>query len=148
MKTTAQTIIGRIFIGLIIGVSLLSYPGIAFQSNHQRGNVFERADRELYNVGSKAGFNATYSRGTLQVFIASIIRELLTFLGIVFFVLVLYAGVLWMTAGGKEDQVERARNILSRAGIGLAIVLLAYAITVFVMRALMRGAGLDPLNAP
>ena len=141
MKATTQAIIGRIFVGLIISISLLSYPGIAFQQD-----VFQRADRELYDVGSEAGFNVSYRRGTLQIFIARIIRELLTFLGILFFVLVLYAGALWMTAGGKEDQVERARNILTRAGTGLAIVLLGYAITVFVMRALMRGAGLDPLN--
>jgi len=34
-----------------------------------------------------------------------------------------------MTAGGKDEQVKKAQNIIQRSAIGLFIVVLAYAIT-------------------
>jgi hypothetical protein len=37
-----------------------------------------------------------------------------------------------MTAIGKENQVEKAKNIIIQAVIGLVIVLAAYAITSFI----------------
>ena len=46
--------------------------------------------------------------------------------------LIIYGGILWMTAMGKENQVEKAKNIIIQAVIGLVIVLAAYAITSFI----------------
>lgn len=109
-------------------------------------DVWSDAWNEVSSVGIEAGYNTAYRSGSLQVFIARIIAQLLTFLGIIFFILILYAGFLWMTAGGNEENIGKAKRILTSAGIGLAIVVLAYAITVFVMRAFLSGAGLDTLN--
>jgi len=47
-----------------------------------------------------------------------------------------YAGLMWMTAGGNEDRIKKARQILIAAIIGLVIVLSAYAITQFIGGAL------------
>tara|TARA_Y100000310_G_scaffold344313_1_gene456357 strand:+ start:2117 stop:2527 length:411 start_codon:yes stop_codon:yes gene_type:complete len=40
-----------------------------------------------------------------------------------FMVLIIYAGWLWMTAQGKEDQVERAKKIIIGSLIGLTIII-------------------------
>jgi len=70
-----------------------------------------------------------------------IIRYALGLLGFVFLLLTLYAGFLWMTAGGDEGNIEKAKGILTASTIGLAIILLSYAITVFVFRVvLLEGA--------
>ena len=61
-----------------------------------------------------------------------IIAAVLTMVGIIFLALMVYAGILWMTARGKDDQVERAREIIIASVIGLFIVVSAYAITAFV----------------
>ncbi len=53
-------------------------------------------------------------------------------LGIVATVLMLYAGFLWMTAGGEDAKVEKARKIIFGAIIGIIIILTAFAITRFV----------------
>jgi len=45
--------------------------------------------------------------------------------------LMVYAGFLWMTAGGVEENVTKAKSLLMQAVIGLAIVLSAYSITIF-----------------
>ena len=65
--------------------------------------------------------------------IAIIIRTALSLLGVIFLALLVYGGYLWMTDKGNEDQVKRARNLISAAVIGLIIVLSAYAISIFVL---------------
>ena len=63
----------------------------------------------------------------------NIIHIILGFLGVIFLGLMLYAGFLWMTAGGKEDQVGKAKKILLNSTIGLGIILAAWTITSFVI---------------
>ncbi len=69
---------------------------------------------------------------------ANFIKAVLAFLGIIFLILILYAGFLWMTAEGSEDRVKKAKGIIQRAVIGLAVVVLAYALTNFVFDILLK----------
>lgn len=71
--------------------------------------------------------------------IAAVIQTALSFLGVVFLLLIIYGGYLWMTARGNETQVEKAKNLLMAAVIGLIIVVSAYAISYFVMQKLGEG---------
>lgn len=57
-----------------------------------------------------------------------ILGSLLAFLGIVFMVLMVMAGLRWMTARGNEQEVEKAKKTIEGAAIGLLIVVLAYAL--------------------
>lgn len=58
----------------------------------------------------------------------------LTLVGLIFLILTVYAGFLWMTARGDEGQVEKAQEIITASVIGLIIVVSAYAITTFVTK--------------
>jgi len=78
----------------------------------------------------KAGLNK--SNNDLPKLAGGLIGNVLAFLGLAFFVLVIYGGILWMTAAGNDDQVKKARQIITAAVIGLVIVLSAYAITAFI----------------
>lgn len=89
-------------------------------------------DTSLEEVGDTAGLQET----SLPTVIGRIIGVFLSILGIVFLILVIYAGFLWMTAAGDSAKVEKARKILVQAVIGLIITLSAYAITSFVIRSL------------
>ncbi len=85
----------------------------------------------------------------IRVIIARIIRVVLGLIGIILVVLIIYGGYIYMTAGGNEEQISKAKAILKNAMIGLAIVLAAYSIVLFVMRMLglkfnEGGAGLNP----
>lgn len=60
-----------------------------------------------------------------------IIGVALSFVGAIFFILMIYGGFLWMTARGDEGQVTKAKDMIFAAVIGLVIVLSAYAITSF-----------------
>ncbi|MBI3115589.1 MAG: hypothetical protein HYZ09_03835, partial [Candidatus Kerfeldbacteria bacterium] len=39
---------------------------------------------------------------------------------------------MWMTAAGNDERIDKAKKVISAAVIGLIIVLLAWAIVIFV----------------
>ncbi len=71
--------------------------------------------------------------GSLEAGIGTIIGAILSLVGVLFMVLLVYGGILWMTAGGNDEQVARARKIIIQSVIGLIVVMLAYAVSVFLI---------------
>ena len=69
-----------------------------------------------------------------RIIVGQIIQAFLGLLGMIFICLTLYAGFLWMTAGGNEDQVTQSKTLLTQATIGLIIMLLSYGITSLAFR--------------
>jgi hypothetical protein len=61
----------------------------------------------------------------------------LSFVGAIFFILIVVSGIQWMTAGGNEEKVTKARTRLVNASIGLAITVAAYFITWFISNTLL-----------
>jgi len=94
---------------------------------------------ELTNNLNSVGGTAydTEDPTPLPEMVGNIIKVVLTFLGVVVIVIVIYAGFLWMTAGGNPEDVTKAKQWLTNAVIGLAIILAAYAITNFVITSLL-----------
>lgn len=88
------------------------------------------------NVANAAFSNIGFSRKDPREIVANIIKILLGFLGTIAVVLIIYAGFLWMTAGGKPDNTKKAKDIMSAAVTGLVIILISYGITLFVTQAL------------
>jgi len=70
---------------------------------------------------------------------STIITTLLSLLGVIFITLTIYAGFLWMTAQGNDQQVEKAMSIIKKAVIGFLIIMSAYSITYFVFRNVPTG---------
>lgn len=114
-----------LFLGLFF-VGLVATAAIAFAQTPP--------DLGISQVGNTLGLPAT----DIRLIIARIIRVFLGLLGIIAVVLIIYAGFLWMTAGGNEDKVAQSKKILANAAIGLAIVLSSYAIVSFVMSRLLE----------
>ena len=71
--------------------------------------------------------------------IAKIINTVLSMLGVIFLILMLYGGYLWMTAAGKEERVTKAKNLITAAIIGVILVVSAYAISYFVIEKITSG---------
>ena len=69
----------------------------------------------------------------IRIQILKVLNVVLTLLGIVMVVLILMAGYQWMTAGGNQEQVGKAKKTLTNSVIGLAIVLSSYGISYFIM---------------
>lgn len=86
---------------------------------------------KLTNVAGQAGFQD--EDPNIATTIGTIIKGFLSLLGIVFMGYVIYAGQLWMTARGNEEQIIKAKAIIRGSIIGIIIIFAAYAITDFVI---------------
>jgi len=95
---------------------------------------------------SQAGTNAGYyveSAGTADeaataALVGQIIAVILSFLGVVFLVIIIYSGFQWMTAGGNEETITKAKKRIVNSVIGLVIVFTAYLITYFITNVLIE----------
>jgi TRAP-type C4-dicarboxylate transport system permease small subunit len=88
------------------------------------------------------GLEATANAAKLNTGLASkkpaeivgyIISVFLSLLGILFFILIVYGGYLWMTSYGNETKVTKAKELIINAAIGLVIIIAAYTISSFVI---------------
>ncbi len=75
----------------------------------------------------------------ISVVVAAVIRVMLTFLGVIFICLMIFAGFRWMTSAGNEEAISKAKRIMIAAIIGVVIVILAFAITTFVFDTILKG---------
>jgi len=91
-------------------------------------------DTGLKKTAEKAGLET----GNLASIIGNLLKIVYSFLGVVLLILIIYAGILWMTAGGDETQVKKAKDWILNALIGLAIILMAYVFTDYIMRRIME----------
>ncbi len=92
-------------------------------------------------LGAAGGSNgANLSNTDPRVIAARIIKVALSVIGTIFLALVVYAGFLWMTAGGEDGKIETAKKLLYDGVIGLAIILSAYAITYFVFDVMLKSS--------
>lgn len=122
----------------IIVFTILFIFGIGISTNVLASNFNQEAAVQLKAAGvTGAGYNGTITSPT--VIATSYIKTILTLVGTVFLGLTIYGGVLWMTAGGNEDQVEKAKKTITRSIIGLIIITSSYSISLFAER-LAKGA--------
>jgi len=101
-------------------------------------NSLNGAATDVGSIATSAGLNQ--SQGLPQI-VGSTISILLGLLGIVFVVLVVYAGFLYLTSNGEETNVKKAKKLLTQAVIGLIIIVSAYAISSYVIDALVSVSG-------
>jgi len=81
--------------------------------------------------GGAAAPNAS-AQGNLGDNIAQIINYFLGMLGLVAVAMLIYAGVLMVTAAGDEEAIGKAKKIITYAVIGIVIIVLSYTIIGFV----------------
>ncbi len=90
----------------------------------------------LQNTGTASGYDVAQKEQGIYNIISAVINATLSLMGVIFLALIVYGGYLYMTAGGDESKVEKARSTITRAVIGLLIVILAYSIANFVVPAI------------
>ena len=68
----------------------------------------------------------------------SVINTGLIFLGMITVVMIIVAGFMWLLAGGVEEKIKKAKDLLQGAVVGLVIVLSSYGLAQFIFTALQR----------
>ena len=109
---------------LVILILILIFPYFVFGQTMKGG---------LQELGQASGYQTSgISETTISSIAGTAVSVFLSILGIIFIVLMLYGGYLWMTAGGKEEQLTKAKELIQAAVIGLIIIVAAYAISFFI----------------
>ena len=110
---------------LLVGILVLTAPISMAGSNFSQG------------LTDTAGRTGLKNRPPADI-AAQVVKTLLTLVGIIFMILIIYSGFTWMTSQGVEEKVKKAQKSFTRASIGLAIIFFAYVITSFVAFTLER----------
>lgn len=106
-------------------VSVLLVPALVY------GQVLNEG---LTNFASGAGLSTAES--DLPTLIGGIVKVILSLLGLIATILLIVGGFMWMTSGGNEEKVGKAKQLMGAAIIGLVIVVIAYAAATFVVNQL------------
>lgn len=97
------------------------------------------ADSVLSDAKTASGLGG--SATSIYSSLGSLIGVLFGVLGIIFLLLVLRAGFMWMTAQGDPKAITKAKDIMIQAVVGLVILLSAYSITEYVFGNLILASG-------
>jgi|GEM_PF-762591 len=76
---------------------------------------------------------------TLTDTIKKIVTAVLGIIGLIAVLYLIYGGVLYLTSGGNEEQVGKAKNVILYAIIGVIIIVLSYAIVSWVFTKFFGG---------
>jgi len=139
MKLTKKKFIAGL-LTLAIAVTMIGLPlmvGAQVDDTTELTNAQDNLDS--FRTASGLG------KSDLSTMIGKIVQAILSLLGVVAVLIVLYGGFKWMTASGDETKVDGAKKLIISGVIGLVIVVAAYAIAQFVLDSLItasnNGAG-------
>ncbi len=117
-----------------VGLSMLSMP---FTAGAQG---LKDAKGGIEEVGTALNAGGVNSTTTLPGLIGNLINVVLSVMGILFVLLIVYAGILYMQAGANPDNAKKAKGLIINAIIGLVIVIASYAISTFIIDQLVNVA--------
>lgn len=130
-----------------IKLSLLTVFWLLFfvlVSQSQAAGLLQTVQEGGLNEIGITGYGTATTPQDPRVFVARIINIAISFLGIIFTVLTVYAGFQWMTSGGDSGKIDNAKKRLSAGIIGLVIVLASWGISSYVANCVWYVAGNDP----
>ncbi len=78
---------------------------------------------------------------SVGTFVGDIIRWVLGLIGVILVALIVYGGFLYMTSAGNEDQVDRAKKVLTYSIIGLIVIVIAWIAADYIMSAVLGTTG-------
>lgn len=79
-----------------------------------------------------------FEKATPAEIIGQVVGVGLSFIAVIFFLLLLYGGFTWMMARGNEQEVEKAIGLIQAAVFGLIVVMAAYAVVSFLSKSFIK----------
>lgn len=92
-------------------------------------------------TAGQAGISTDKTGSDLPAVMGRAINNLFGILGVVFLTVVLIGGFQWMTAGGNEEKVGKAKAWVINGINGMIVVFLAYVLVFTILAALNSAVG-------
>ena len=115
----------KIFFILIL---LVLITGILIGFNQAQAFKFTDVTSFYGQTASKTGLTQTDP----AILVAIVIQQVLTIVGALLIILLIYGGITWMTAGGNEERVGKAKKTILYSVIGVIVIIGSYSITFFI----------------
>lgn len=64
--------------------------------------------------------------------VKAMVNYFIGFLGFIAVITFVYAGVLWVVSGGNDEQITKAKKIMTYSALGLLVVILSFSIVTFI----------------
>ena len=116
---------------------------VAFFPNNLKAQIFDGGEepekegvKEIEEALGRTGITETKDIGDL---ILKYVNFALPYLALAAFVGFVYAGFLYVTAYGNEEQIQKSKKILIYAVVGLIVVILSYSIVQLFTEELVEG---------
>lgn len=84
---------------------------------------------------------ATGGQGSFRELLLTFLNFFLGFLGLLAVIMIIYGGILYVSAAGNQESIDKGKKIIMYAVIGIVIILLSFALVNTVLGGL--GAGQD-----
>lgn len=92
---------------------------------------FGKSSERLQKIGIDSNFNTTQTFSPALV-VTNVIVYILSFVGLVFLVMILYSGFKMIFAGGNDQEIDAAKTRLKNAVLGFIVIVLAFSILLFI----------------
>ncbi len=102
----------------------LSFASVALAQAPTTGTVLPGGG--LDPSGANLGSQGVTDTASLVAVIIGLVQWVAWFVGLMAVLMGLYAGILFITAGGNAETITKARNILLYAIVGVAVAVLAF----------------------
>lgn len=109
---------------ILASVGLLALFGVV--GNVSAGGLGSQVTSGVEAVGGNSGASLTDG-------IKNIINMMLYIIGVVAVLVIIYSGIIFVTAAGDSGKIATAKNAILYAVVGLIVAILAYAIVNFVI---------------
>ncbi len=93
----------------------------------------------MNEAGNAGGYDQETDEKTMSEIVGVVINAFLSLLGVIFVSLIVYGGSLWMTDAGNNEKVQKAKQLIGNAIIGLIITASAWAFWLFIFKKIILG---------
>lgn len=102
--------------------------------NSCKGGQDTSTEENKYQVADASSLNQ-FAGLTIQNVIGNGIATAMKILGSIAFAIMVFAGFMWMTAGGNSDKSRKSMEMMIWAALGVVVILSSYTIVKFVLDA-------------
>lgn len=110
-------------------------------------------------AGGDYGLTKTIAKGNLPLVfnedksdivasVGGVVGIILSFVGLLFLILIVYSGIMWMTASGNDQQIDKSKKTMIWAVIGIVCIFASFAAVQFIGEQSTKPVFVDETNSP
>ncbi|MFH0853036.1 MAG: Ig-like domain-containing protein [bacterium] len=130
-------LVKRFYLGIITGILLTSVLTLALAYFGSPAPVEAQTSFSIEDIGGQVGLGTADLKGV----VINVIKWALGIMALVAVSFIIYGGIIWMTSHGNKDKIDKAKQIIISAVIGLIIVLISWAIVTYVINTFIDVTG-------